>query len=437
MAYQIKVGLKSSVTGNNKTIARNDGTALIDALKASQQFYAASFKKEFSKDTTNLIRSLAKKLNAAVELAIVNELGGGQISASSGGGFYPDYFIEEDGVTKLKEQKLVATEQVDDKIFRRGKVSIGGGAGINIGTGTQSLVTNFITTDTGDVVAQKEEIKTTKFYEDLLANKNNQEALLSIISGSSKAARAIKNTLTQKANTIDIPVQFNGQLQNRSIMFSWRDMAAAVRKGKAKITVKPSGEDAVNLNFYFTGATITKALNDMNKVIIKDLNGTLGKEIQKLLQQQVQLAGPKTVADVNNMLKSLGFTHGLKYLAGSAIISRGTFKINRKDVSDTGSTSIQGFISGAQWTALTQQRLKQTMGHTGEPDAPFLKERSGRFRGSVQVFANYRLNLLRYTYNPLYRSLERYGYTPDLQVAESIRDVANALYTRKFNIVKA
>lgn len=98
--------------------------------------------------------------------------------------------------------------------------------------------------------------------------------------------------------------------------------------------------------------------------------------------------------------------------------------------------SKQAFISGVQWTVLTQRRLGETMLRLGEPEPPDLKERSGRFRSSVQVFANYRTRTLQYIYNPLYSSLHKYGYRPDLQVETAIREVAQSLYAQKFNIVR-
>lgn len=94
----------------------------------------------------------------------------------------------------------------------------------------------------------------------------------------------------------------------------------------------------------------------------------------------------------------------------------------------------QKFISGAQWTYLVRQRLGQTMGKLGPPEPPFLKERSGRFRNSIQISANYRAKAIQYIYNPLYSHLEKYGYTPDLQIEGAIRDVAKMLYAREFNI---
>jgi hypothetical protein len=96
----------------------------------------------------------------------------------------------------------------------------------------------------------------------------------------------------------------------------------------------------------------------------------------------------------------------------------------------------QKFISSAQWTYLVQKRLGDSMLSFGEPEPPDIKERSGRFRRSVDVTANYRTKTIQYTYNPLYRSLEHYGYHPELQVERSIRQVAQDLYAREFSILR-
>lgn len=96
----------------------------------------------------------------------------------------------------------------------------------------------------------------------------------------------------------------------------------------------------------------------------------------------------------------------------------------------------QKFISSAQWTFLVQKRLGDSMLSFGDPEPPDIKERSGRFRSSVAVTADYKRKLIQYTYNPLYRSLEHYGYHPELQVERSIRQVAQELYAREFSIMR-
>ena len=72
----------------------------------------------------------------------------------------------------------------------------------------------------------------------------------------------------------------------------------------------------------------------------------------------------------------------------------------------------------------------------GEPEAPDLTERSGRFRTSVEIIANYRKNLIAYRFNPLYKSLDKYGYKPSDQVGKATREVVQSLFARAFNIIE-
>lgn len=96
----------------------------------------------------------------------------------------------------------------------------------------------------------------------------------------------------------------------------------------------------------------------------------------------------------------------------------------------------QRFISGVQLTQLVQKRLGKTMRKFGDPETPDLTERTGTFRNSVNIIANYRKGVIMYYYNPVYDSLNKYGYKPSEQVGRATREVVQALYARAFNIVK-
>ena len=96
----------------------------------------------------------------------------------------------------------------------------------------------------------------------------------------------------------------------------------------------------------------------------------------------------------------------------------------------------QRFVSGVQLSQLVQKRLGQTMRKFGEPQAPDLTERTGRFRSSVNIIANYRKGVIMYYYNPIYDNLNKYGYRPSEQVGKATREVVQSLYARAFNIVK-
>ena len=65
-----------------------------------------------------------------------------------------------------------------------------------------------------------------------------------------------------------------------------------------------------------------------------------------------------------------------------------------------------------------------------------LTERTGRFRTSVTVFPNYRQNLIRYTYDPIYKTFINTPRNPDEFVGKAIRESVQQLFGRQFNLVR-
>lgn len=427
MVFSVNSTQTTILPNGRQTTTRNTSSLAV-ALRASQQFYsAARIKSKYA----GIFNSLAKQLNQAIEAVIVAELGGGKIQEGRGG-FFPDYFLQlEDESISLVEQKLVATTEEGGKVIRRGGVKVGGGTGLLVRPGKLELVTGFTTSEQG-VEAEKELLPTTRLFNALLKNKDNQAALVRILSGSDRAAIAIRTTLSAKANTIDIPVIFQGRLENRTITFTWKDIANAALTKKGKLVVIDNRDNSLNLNFEFFGSTITRALNNMDRVIVRQLNGRLGQAVLQAIAEQISIPGPGVAQEIRKFLQQAGLEYALQYIPGSAKIVSGRIRLVQKKSKE----GTQRFISNIQWTLLTQKRLGETMKTFGPPNAPNLKERSGRFRASIQVEADYRRNLLVYTYNPLYQSLERYGYKPNIQVETAIREVAQSLFTRQFNIRK-
>ena len=405
--------------------------ALSIALKTSQQLYAAS---RIETKFKPVLTSLAGRLNSQVELAIVNALGGGQIKAGKGG-FYPDFFLNTGpDAWELREQKLVATRETAQGVVRKDAVGLAGGSGITIRSGKQDILTGFITEDGKPEAVIQKDVLTTRFVNQLKANKDDPSNLLKVLGGKGQAARAFKKTMLAKASAIDIPVQFQGKLENRTIKFTWAEIQKCVNSGKVRISVKVIDDDTIKLNLYFTGGTITKALNDMQKVVVKELNTQIGTEILKAMSEMSELPMGSTQKELEKFLKNMGFTHALDYIAGSAIISRGIVKQKKPKQKSEAAIKSQKFLSGVQWTALVQNQLKRSMKRSGPPRAPNLVERSGRFRTSVRIVPNYRQQLIKYYYLPLYSHLQDYGYEPDQQIIRSIREVAQKAYSTKFNI---
>ena len=55
----------------------------------------------------------------------------------------------------------------------------------------------------------------------------------------------------------------------------------------------------------------------------------------------------------------------------------------------------------------------------GDPQAPDLKNEAVDLE-SVNIIADYRKNIIMYTYNPLYDNLNKYGYKPRIKLARQL-----------------
>ena len=227
---------------------------------------------------------------------------------------------------------------------------------------------------------------------------------------------------------------------------------------KASSMVLASSVDGANNKLVFLKIPISKFTKDffkatiVDKAILVSINTSFQNSIINYTNEN-HIKAIKRVRPIKETLFAGGKKFQIDFLSRSILSGNMSYgleitksiKVRPSDIrrpvfmlpkNPQQKESKQAFISGAQWTVLTQKRLGTTMLRFGEPNPPQLKERSGRFRGSVQVFANYRTRTLQYLYNPLYASLEQYGYRPDLQVEGAIRTVAQTLFTQKFNIVK-
>ena len=100
----------------------------------------------------------------------------------------------------------------------------------------------------------------------------------------------------------------------------------------------------------------------------------------------------------------------------------------------------QKFISAAQMTVMVQRRLGALMPKGPRRGPPLsdniLTERTGRFRTSVAVIPNYRANVIRFFYDPIYKSLIDSARNPDLLVGNTIREVTQRLFARQFSVVR-
>ena len=68
---------------------------------------------------------------------------------------------------------------------------------------------------------------------------------------------------------------------------------------------------------------------------------------------------------------------------------------------------------------------------------PTLTYRTGRFIDNLRVAqVNYRNSIIRYYSNPIYYSLEQYGYDVSELIEGSLREITRSLYARQFNLIR-
>jgi hypothetical protein len=241
----------------------------------------------------------------------------------------------------------------------------------------------------------------------------------------SKTINALKQNFALKQSDIKVSFVSGGKPFVASIGWTWNQILDP--KSKAVISIKQK-KDGVFFNVVFPSELVSTALNKANKQSFTKLDqiGTL------LATRLAEIPGisPKAVDTLTRRLKT---EYNLTYIPGSVRVYNASI-VSSKSKESVKKKGAQSFITAVQWTILTQKRLGETMKTFGPPNPPYLKERTGRFRESIEVSPDYRKNLLTYTYLPFYRGLERYGYTPNIQVETAIREVAQSLYTRRFNI---
>jgi hypothetical protein len=99
---------------------------------------------------------------------------------------------------------------------------------------------------------------------------------------------------------------------------------------------------------------------------------------------------------------------------------------------------LQKEITAAQLTALVYKRLGTVMprGPVGGPplSGTILTERTGRFRRSVQVLPQLRNNLIRFTYDPIYKTHINTPRNPDTFVGKTIREVVQGKIAQAFRL---
>jgi len=421
----------------NKITATVDGkvySGLEDMMIKRSRLQGLAFSLPKGSTLKSELTSITKKMSDIVDAEVATAVGGTLIPGRSGKGVVPDnlmYTIEQ-GFSVSETKAIKTTQDAAGKTTKANKIKTAGGSGVNLSS-TKELFTG-VDVKTGELTSTDVSAGMPDLVEQLLAAKNNQSQLKKILSNpNSKTATALRRNFVMKSGDIRIPITLgNGGRSVSKISFKWRQINA---NKQAKIVIKEQtnnkGVTSVLFNIEFSEAYVRAAINKANKKVLMTLENKT-KSFTDAINNANIVFSQKAIDVLNNTNSSIVF----EVDKGSARIGAGT--ITRKIAQSKKSQSPQqAFISGVALSALVRARLQQTMATAGEAFPPMLKNRTGRYIESIQVFPNYRKNMIMYTLNPVYRSLEKYGYIPDGQAIVAIRQVTQALYARQFNILRA
>lgn len=379
------------------------------------------------------LNSITKKMSDIVDAEVAAAIGGTVIPGRAGRGVVPDnlMYTVEQGFSVSETKAIKTTQDAAGKVTKAQRIKTAGGSGVNL-SNTKELFTG-VDSETGELISTDVSAGMPDLVEQLLAAKNNQTQLKNILSSRSKTATALRRNFVMKSGDIRIPISLAGGGKSVSkISFKWPQ----IKKNKAaKIVVKEQtnekGVTSVLFNIEFSEAYVREAINKANKKVQMPLKNQTESFVKAMAKANIVFS-QKAIDALNKADSKITF----EVDKGSARIASGT--ITRKVAQSRKSQSPQqAFLSGVALSALVRARLQQTMATAGEAFPPMLKNRTGRYIESIQVFPNYRKNMIMYTLNPVYRSLEKYGYIPDGQAIVAIRQVVQALYARQFNILRA
>jgi len=370
---------------------------------------------------TSELNGIYGRLSNILDKAIVEQLGGTLIKGRGGKGAIADFLVDGEVV---EGKAISTTADAEGTVTRAREISVAGGLGVKLtGKKDRQLITgvsnNELTT---------EGVRFSKsFVDELVAAKNNQAELKRIMSDKSGTAAKLRKNFMLKSADIRVPIMVGNKKILKAISFNWKDIKKN-KNAKIKITVDKRGD--VFFNIYFTEAVVRNALNKGTKKMEIELK-RVSAEVAKSLGDEFAQFSPK----VMEFLGANKLVQTIEYDKGSALIGKGSIKRKK---GRSGSTN--RFISGAQLTAMLQKLMRQKMPKGPRRGPPLsddvLTERTGRFRRSTTVIPNYRQNMIRFMYDPIYKTFIDTPRNPDELIESSLREIVQKLFSRQFKIVR-
>lgn len=403
---------------------------------------AASFTK-VPDGMKGLFNRLSTKNVPIFDDIFTKEIGGVKIKEMPGFGVTPDVIrFKDDGKLETSDIKGIVTSVQgvmgnDDRVIGgnvqvTNAIKIAGGEGTVL-TGKKEFLTGFVQDSTAEGGYKATTTEVGRYYksfvQELYDNRDNQDTLKKILSRDNINAKALRTNYELKSGLLHIPMLLSdGTVIKGSVSFPWKN----IKNNKAvDILVSKKGKNII-FNIKVNEAEVRRGLNAANDKWIRVFGDKYEKEVLQYMADEFGVLSPKVLKYLTN---NTNITKVIEHGKSGAVIQINSPK--EEPVKKATQSPQQRFISGAQISALVRKRLTESMDKTGRPVPPDLKYRTGRYANSVTVVPNYKTKTMSYTINPLYRSLEQYGYTPDDQAKTAIREVVTSLYQRNFIITRS
>jgi hypothetical protein len=196
--------------------------------------------------------------------------------------------------------------------------------------------------------------------------------------------------------------------------------ALSGKGGKFELDAKKA--DVIKFNYKFTRSQIEKLLADMSNGSLEAIDLNVDKVLEDLLKFTKGVV--TNAKGIEAFLKGLNLSIALEYLQGSAIIFQGGIT-KKKNAGPKNQSRQQKFISAAQLTAILQRRLAQIMPRGPQKGPPLSPN-----------IPNYRGNLIRFFYDPIYKTFINSPRNPDVFIANTLREIIRENFSRQFGIVR-
>lgn len=261
------------------------------------------------------------------------------------------------------------------------------------------------------------------------------------------------NTIRDKVRNIN--VQVNARIGDKRVTFF--QTFFNLQFSDSDIVPKPAAGSTYT--FSLSSAFEKKLLEETRRKLEANAIGQIEADVNNYLDFYVK--GKTSLQAILGLSSSIGTKEILKNLSfnsltvsvptggsiplnfginASSLLALTSKKIPQLLASNISTTKIKKgrFMSAEKLTPILQAAIYSKMKKAGSPRPPTITYRTGTFLDSVRVVnINYRSNVISYFSNPIYYSLEKYGYKVEDLITGSLREVTQQIYSRQFNLTRA